>query len=287
MKQELAISSLIIRDQPYINVLKAVAEHGGFPYIMWHHEMRSDYLYSNQEMNQITSDVRNFGLKAKDVHASRGSKIFNIWSIDPDHRQASTALAQNRIKLASKLGGDTIVLHIPQAPDKTTQPENHKLFMDSARRTLDDLEPLAHQTGVGISLENHSYPGYVNMGTIEEILPDYDPSFIGICLDTGHAVQFPEDLDRVAAFDDRLTALHLNNNDGGSVDQHRLLYTGVLDVKKAAQVVAKSAYNGPISLEVGPRHHPRLTLERFLDRAYQDGQRFANVMERERRKLSK
>jgi sugar phosphate isomerase/epimerase len=283
---ELAISSLIIRNGSYAEPLKAIASHGKFPYVMWHHEMRSDYLYSPEEMAQIDQDIRGLGLKVKDVHASRGSKTYNIWSTDQEQRQSSLVLVENRLLLASKLGGDTIVLHIPQSPDKT-ELDKYQKFMDSARRTLDDLEPLQKQTGVGIALENHSYPGYVNMGTIEELLPEYDPKLIGLCLDTGHAVQFPEDLDRVMAFADRLTALHLNNNDGGSVDQHRLLYTGVLDVKKAAQVVAASTYSGPISMEVGRRHHPKLSVDRFLERAFMDAKRFANTVSREKQKLGK
>lgn len=287
MKREAAISSLILRDKPYNEALKAIASHGKFPFVMWHHEMRSDYIYSPEEIAQINNDIHRFGLKVNDVHASRGSKKYNIWSTDEAQRKSSLVLAENRLILASKLGGKNIVLHIPQAPDKLSQSQQHQQFMDSARRTLDDLEPLSRSTGVNISLENHSYPGYVNMETIEHILPDYDPEVVGLCLDTGHAVQFPEDLDRVMVFGDRLTALHLNNNDGGSVDQHRLLYSGVLDVTKAAQVVATSSYDGPISMEVGRRHHPRLSVDRFLERAYLDARRFANTVSREKQKLGK
>ena len=54
-------------------MLKKVAE-AGFTHIHWCHEWDGDYLYSQYEMKQIREWMDKYGLKAKSLHASKGSR---------------------------------------------------------------------------------------------------------------------------------------------------------------------------------------------------------------------
>src|ERR1041384_2847480 len=77
----------------------------GFTHVHWCHEWNPDHLYSRDEMEQIATWFKNFGLTMLNVHASDGQK--KHWaSLDESQRLAGVELVQNRIELAAPHGSD-------------------------------------------------------------------------------------------------------------------------------------------------------------------------------------
>jgi sugar phosphate isomerase/epimerase len=116
-----------------------------------------------------------------------------------------------------------------------------------------------------------------------------------VCFDTGHGNCLPNGLDFAREFNDRIIAIHLNDNlgavnnnatdaDASAGDRHMLLYSGTVNWAEVADVLRHSPYftreGGPINMEIGHRRHPEITdVNVFLDRAYEIGIRFAEELE--------
>ena len=86
-----------------------------------------------------------YSLKLLDLHASVGPEK-NWFSANEWERQAGVELVKNRLEMTARLGGDAVVMHYPKEPDN-----------EPVRRSLDELEGFARQTGVRIALENGSF----------------------------------------------------------------------------------------------------------------------------------
>ena len=123
---------------------------------------------------------------------------------------------------------------------------------------------------------------------------------VGVCFDTGHGNCLPNGLDFAREFNDRIIAIHLNDNlgavnnnatdeDATTGDRHTLLSREPLHWADVADVLCHSPYftveGGPINMEIGHRRHPEITdVNVFLDRACETGMRFAEELERARMK---
>lgn len=102
-------------------LLKKIAETG-FTHIHWCHEWSGDYIYSRYEMEQIREWMDKYNLKAKSLHATRGSDK-NDFEIEGHYRKdytseweynrkAGVELIKNRVDLAACIGATEIVLHL-------------------------------------------------------------------------------------------------------------------------------------------------------------------------------
>ena len=110
---ELSVTTDYLTDtmspEPY---LRHIAD-SGFTHIHWGHHWGSDFLYSQSEIKQIKTWLKDFGLKVVDLHASAG--IEKNWvGLHDYERMAGVELVKNRISMAANLGTDVINLHIPK-----------------------------------------------------------------------------------------------------------------------------------------------------------------------------
>ncbi len=255
--------------EPY---LRRIAE-AGFSHVHWVHHWRGDFLYDRAEIDQIGRWLKTYGLQLNDLHASEGSEKF--WISTAEYaRLAGVELVKNRLDMTAVLGGDAIVLHVqPDGYNDDPQPE----FWDRLQRSLDVLLPYAQARGVQIAFEN-LYP--TNHETLKQILAKYSREQVGICYDPGHGNIVGDGLDFLEAVKDRLVVLHLNDNDGAA-DQHKLLFSATVDWKRMAGIIAASAYDKPLSMELSV-HHSGINIKDasdFLAQAMATCTKFAGMVE--------
>ena len=255
--------SSIDNPEPY---LKHIAETG-FSQVHWSHQFGSDYLYTEDEIDQIARWLRSYELTVNDLHASSGEKN-HYYSENEDIRLAGVELVKNRIHMANRLGTDVIVLHLPRPPE-----EGNKSFAywEAVHRSMDILIPYARERSVRIAFENL----LSNHTTLEKILAAYNPSEVGICYDPGHGNIDGGGLDFAEAVKDRLIAFHLNDNDTTS-DQHNLIFSGVVDWDRLAQIIAASAYDKEyMTMEIVMTMEPGINYSgdeaQFLSQAMESG----------------
>ena len=212
--------------------LRQIAD-AGFSQIHWCHHFGSDYIYTADEIDQIARWLRSYRLTVNDLHASAGERN-HYYSEHEAIRLAGVALVKNRIHMANRLDTDVIVLHLPR-PDEA---DKSIAFWEAVHRSMDGLLPYARERGVRIAFENL----LSNHVTVHKVLAAYSPSDVGICYDPGHGNMAGDGLDFAEAVKDRLIAFHLNDNDG-TADQHRLIFSGTVDWDRLARIIAASAYD--------------------------------------------
>lgn len=237
--------------------LKHIAE-AGFSHVHWCHQWNTDFLYARCEIDQIAAWLKEYNLAMLDLHGSMG--VEKNWSVaEPYRRRAGVELVANRLEMTARLGGRAVVMHGGRGP------------REMLRRSLDELVPIARSLGVRIAMENGDWP------LLQDILPDYPADSVGLCYDSGHGNLQPGALDLLAAFKDRLIAVHLHDNDG-LADQHRLPFTGTVNWPVLATIFGSSAYTGCLTLESSRRYEPVDNEAEFLAQAFLRGNRFSAMV---------
>ncbi|MCS7061053.1 MAG: sugar phosphate isomerase/epimerase family protein [Anaerolineae bacterium] len=253
--------------EPY---LRRIAE-AGFSHIHWCHHWNTDFIYLPSEIAQIKRWLRTFGLQLLDTHGSDGKE--KRWASPFEYeRLAGVELVKNRIDFTAALGGDAVVMHIPDQNERADNP----FVWDQVRRSLDELEPYTRAQAVRIAIENTG-DGAGNYENVHELLATYAPDFLGVCYDCGHGALHGRGLDQLEAMKDRLIAVHLHDNDGLS-DLHRLPFTGIVDWARLAAIIKCSSYHKCISLESNMRHEPARDEQDFLARAFAAGTRLTRMI---------
>ncbi len=252
--------------EPY---LRQIAE-AGFSHVHWVHHWKGDFLYSKSEIDQIGRWLKEYGLKLNDLHATEGREKFWL-STDEYAQLAGVELVKNRLDMTAQLGGDAIVMHIqPYWLDDNPRPQ----FWDVFQRSMDAVLPYARERGVKIAFEN-LYP--INHETLKQVLARYSPDDVGICYDPGHGNIVGSGLDFLEVVKERLLVLHLNDNDG-SGDQHKLMFSATVDWARMARLVATSSYDKPLGMEVVIKNMETDDEPTFLAQGMETCTRFANLL---------
>lgn len=250
--------------------LKNISE-AGFTHILWCHHWNDDFIYDEPEIRHLVKLFGDFGLKLNDLHASAG--IEKSWgSLTEYERLAGVSLVKNRMDMAEKFSCDTIVMHVPPAPET---PAENKLFWEGMFRSLDSLRPYASARGIRIAIENSMES--VKFDSIEKILSSYGPEFTGLCYDAGHGNIHGNGLDCLDKLKDRLLAIHIHDNDGSS-DQHKLPFTGTVDWERLSGLIARSSYGKCVNLEVLLKNSGIADEGPFLKAAYDSGMRLSEMI---------
>ncbi|HOZ48727.1 MAG TPA: sugar phosphate isomerase/epimerase family protein [Candidatus Hydrogenedentes bacterium] len=253
--------------EPY---LRRIAE-AGFSHVHWCHQWNTDFLYAPSEIAQIGRWFEDFGLTLNDLHASDGKE--KCWvSLREYERLAGVELVRNRIEMAGWLGSDVIIMHMGSVPDDE---DTEKRYWEQLWKSLDNLEPVARKNGIRIAIENGRF------APIRRVLDRYPADYVGLCYDCGHGNVSGDGLDETDALKDRLLAIHLHDNDGTG-DQHKLLFMGTVDWPRLARILAKSAYRKCVSMEVSMRRSGIEDETAFLNKAFETGTTFAQMVDQER-----
>ncbi|HEX2951514.1 MAG TPA: sugar phosphate isomerase/epimerase family protein [Armatimonadota bacterium] len=253
--------------------LHAIAD-AGFTHIHWCHEWNTDYRYSDDEIRQICVLLQTYGLRLSDLHASSGATA-NWGSLQEDTRRAGVALIVNRILMTATLGGDAIVIHLP---DELSLQDKRAMVRDAIYHSIDELLPVLRTHGIRMALENAL--GWDNTGIITDILETYRSEFLGLCYDAGHGNIIGNGCAHLDALKSYLIVTHLHDNNGID-DQHRIPFTGTIDWTRLTELIAASPYSKPLTLEVTA--HPEETDVEFLTAAFTAGSRLTDMVAAARR----
>ena len=249
--------------------LRAIAA-AGFSHVHWCHQWNTDFLYAEAKIRQIDAWLRELGLKLLDLHGSAGRE--KCWfSVREYERLAGVELVRNRIEMTARLGGASVVMHLPRlAADSATNAE-----CQAVRRTIDELSPVILRTGVRLAVENMPEDDFRLIG---QMLDEYGPDITGICYDCGHGnIGSRAGLDHLERRKDRLIALHLHDNDGTG-DQHLVPFTGTVDFGRLARIIASSSYRGCVSMESNVNRVPEGAKASFVADCYVAGTKLASMV---------
>ncbi|HCE46653.1 MAG TPA: hypothetical protein DET40_24155 [Lentisphaeria bacterium] len=248
--------------------LKKIAD-AGFDGIQWIHQWNTDFIYTKPEIRQIKKWLKDFKLEMFDLHATDG--VEKRWYSETEYeREAGVGIVKNRVEMIEELGGNVIVMHIPRLiPDNLGK-------WGRLKKSLDELEGFCLRKKIRIAVENVFFDEF---NGISELMREYSPGYLGICYDSGHGNMGGKGLDHLAKLADRLLSLHLHDNNGFD-DQHKPLFSGTIDWKRLAAVIASSNYKGPLTLETGMRNSGIADESVFLRQEYIDSRKLAGMVEK-------
>lgn len=223
--------------------LEAIRE-AGFAAVMLNWE---DGLPEMRHKEGYADLARELGLEIVNGHLPyEGAN--DLWRDGQDGDDWTTFLTGS-ILSAGRCGVSALVLHTARG---TTPPPLSAIGFSRFRRLADAAE----QANVLLAIENlHSLAHGM------AVLDALDTPFVRACYDAGHHNCYGQDdafLDRFGA---RLCAIHLHDNDGRH-DEHRIPFTGTIDWPTEMARIKKTAYRGPITLELGGL--PELSMEEHL-----------------------
>jgi len=189
------------------------------------------------------------------VHSFHGTIFISMslcssGTIDREH--ILTTL-KRQIDILSLFNPKIMVIHIGTTTEgmPTTKKQQEKCKM-----SLDELVHYSKDKNIKIAVENISLPNYIEY--LLELLSDFDPREVGICLDTGHCHRLGENLLRALELcKDKLIAVHISDNHGkGSLDEHLLPYEGTIRWEEFYKTLVRDDYQGVFMYE--PMNRPNV-----------------------------
>ena len=218
------------------------------------------------DFDGLMKDLTDNGIVCESGHAPfYGSNA--IWQEGEEGEQMLSSLIRG-VENCARWKIPVMVVHLSSG-------EHPPRINDLGQARWDRLMEAADRLGVRIAFENLRLLG--NLAYSFEQYPQ-----AGFCWDVGHEACFAHGRRFMPLFADRMVALHLHDNHAvHNQDEHRIPYDGILDLDLAAREVAKSAYKGSITLELGNVrvNYGEITAEDYYARAAKAARRFAERVE--------
>ena len=215
-----------------------------FEYIHWCDDWSNEVIYSKQDIKKYSEILDACSIKCIDVHGT-SSKIARIDSKDNGGLNKYIQLLKNRIEFCSAVGGDSVVIHPPNAL------ENNNLLNQNLERSLhafEDVKILCNDLNIKLAVENISAHSEI---ILKYYFERYPKEFVGFCYDSGHAHLF-NNLNSLFQFNERLIVLHLHDNKG-KTDAHQPPFWGTIDWEPIMNWIKEIGYSRPINFEITHR----------------------------------
>ena len=217
---------------------------------------------------KLQTEMREAGLSFVDSHSAFGGECDPAIPV-PEYRRQMLARLKFTLQLVRDFGVDTCCVHI----DTTVYPGySMAQHMDAARRTLDEVLPVAEKLGVVICLENIFKP----LNTVDDVLTlikEFPSPCLGACYDSGHAnimehgmtapeciaydrygkwgLPVPWEKDVIDRMLPHIVICHLHDNHAVR-DEHALPGTGTVDWEKVFSKLRTAPRLRSIQSEVAP-----------------------------------
>lgn len=191
--------------------LEYICEAGFDGLMLWWEDDQGEWPYSKEQMVTMT---RSMGLEIFNAHIANIHENF-IWSDSKSKREKHLFTIRNTIEEIADQGVFNLVIHLCES-DRVPPPG--KQLFDS----IEYLLPYAKANRVTLSLENTWRADYLTA-----VWDRFFDENLGFCFDSSHA-NLRAHFDLLKEHYDKLTALHLSDNDGEK-DRHWLPFDGVID----------------------------------------------------------
>ena len=258
--QEFGVSThLFHNSQLTRDHLGHIARHGFRAVELFATRSHFDYRDSSA-IARLAEWLRQANLTLHSVHApifeafrgGQGIGSFSIAAGDDVLRRAAVGEIREAIRLADHVPYRFLVVHVGTSARDSKDLDNRR---DAARRSVDDIAPLAAEAGIRIALEVIPNPLSSASMLVSFIEDDLDTPDVGICLDYGHAHLMGDLGEAIETISGHLSTTHVHDN-GGRQDDHLVPFEGTIDWDAAMMETQKIGYDGVLMLEVADTGNP-------------------------------
>jgi len=174
--------------------------------------------------------------------------LCSIASANTERRARAVDEIRQTLELTSVLPFRQLVVHVGVPDGDDAAGDNDTA---AARRSLEQLVPMAEARGVELALEvmtNHLSTPDALVELVEDVL---DTPAAGVCLDVGHARLLGDPVDAIEAASGHIIAAHVHDTRGAR-DEHLVPYDGSIDWTRTLLAFQKVGYSGPWTFELAP-----------------------------------
>lgn len=148
----------------------------------------------------------------------------------------------------------TMVIHLP---------DDESPLNTLGIKRLEKIVNQAEEKNVQIAFENLR-----NINNLNCVLSTFKSKNVGFCYDNCHHMNYAQNIDLLNLYGDRMFALHLHDN-GGKFNQHQLPFDGNVDWTDTMKRIDIAGYQGATTLEPMNWDYEELSIQQFLELAYQ------------------
>ncbi len=209
---------------------------------------------------QMRRAIESRGLRVTTLH---GPPRLNVLGAPTESwRTASMKVLGEHLRFAADVGAAGMVIHgIPNPeflPKEQTIAELTPKMVDAMRQSVQDLIPVAEQSGARLLLENLPYTVDLNepyplmaMHQLRPFVDQFPPEQVGLIVDTGHAwTNGDEPESEILVAGDRLWGTHLQDVPRENPhDNHWVPTTGELDWPAICAALDRIGYQGAWTFE--------------------------------------
>ncbi|MBU3875971.1 sugar phosphate isomerase/epimerase [Faecalicatena sp. AGMB00832] len=116
-----------------------------------------------------------------------------------------------------------------------------------------------------------------NVKNLDLVLTNIHSDNAGFCYDSCHHINYAPDFDFLKKYGKRLMTVHLQDN-GGRHNQHQLPFDGSIEWTTVMKKIALTGYKGATTLEPMNWDYENLTIQEFLNLAYQKAERLDDML---------
>ena len=209
-----------------------------------------------RELTDFRARLEARGLDQGTVHAPLTRNVLR--APEEDWRREKVAVLASYIRFTAAIGAASTIVHpVPNpifVPD-ADHPEIPGRIRDAVHRSLDELVPVAAESGVRILLENLPYDCAYPFRGMQELRPlvdAYPEQALGLVIDTGHAWTARNDpAGEILTAGPRLWGTHLQDVDfDDPQDNHWPPTHGGLDWESIRAAMGQVGYAGQWTFEV-------------------------------------
>lgn len=262
---ELSYSSSGFSDRDLEAALDAVAAAGFANVEILGMEPHLDTPPEGGALQEFRARLAARGITGCTVHAPMRENVPG--APDEDWRVEKVGVLSTYLRLAGAIGARGLIIHTVPNPifvDEPKRPELPQIMADAARRSLDELVPVAQEAGARMLLENLPYATQhdcryplLKMEELRALVDEYPEDALGLVVDTGHAWTAGIDpASEIRTAGPRLGGTHLQDVDyDDPQDNHWAPTHGGLDWGSIRAALGEVGYSGHWTFEViNPRH---------------------------------
>ena len=201
---------------------------------------------SDEAVEAVLNAGRQNHLTFWSVHAPFGGAV-DLSKPEELARRDAIGRVLRAVEVGRMVGAGLVVIH---AGIDSAQAQEHEQRRRQAIRSINELVKRASQAGLAIAVEYlpNNKERLCNSAQSCRMLLDLVDGQPGICFDTNHA-NLGESLSQaMTALGDRITTLHISDNDGVE-ERHTMPGTGTIDWAEFLRLLDEIDYQGPLMYE--------------------------------------
>jgi hexulose-6-phosphate isomerase len=201
----------------------------------------------------IIQQANDSGIQIASLASGLGWK-YHLTSADEANRKQAIEVTSQSLRVAKWLGTDAILV-VPGGVGSTFNPDfpytPYNVAYDNALKSLEELKPVAEETGVAIGIENVWNMFLLSPIEMREFIDKVGSTQVGAYFDVGNNIYSGFAQDWIRILGNRIKRVHFKDyqHDKAGLEGFCDLLEGNVDYPETMKALREIGYDGPVTSE--------------------------------------